>query len=278
MAQALRSFAIRMRNVTALTALALSLGLVAIAPAQQAFSQIGQYSQFRNISGLPGGTFGVNPDGSPGISGAMGLSTPIAYSLGGGHFAGAIANTSYDGQFRFLTKAKKNDFGVKSNGTATGMAGISTPLGKFTLGMSVASGAFENSYSALFTPKQNNGKITLAFGAEGLFAAGGFIGPGLHSDVDRATSAFIVATADLGHGLYASAGTGTARFDKGFVNASYGIGGRFRAVVEHDGFGWNYGVGAEVAKIRIGKGAIRLNTFAGMVQSRYAFWSAGFSF
>jgi hypothetical protein len=256
----------------------LVFSLATLSGAQQAFSTLGQYSQFRNISGLPGGTFGVNPDGSPGIRGAMALSTPIAYSLGGGHFAGALANTSYDGQFRFLTKVKKNDFGFKSNGTATGMAGISTPLGRFTLGMSVASGAFENSYSALFTPKQNNGKITIAFGAEGLFAAGGFIGPGLHSDVDRASSVFIVGTAELGDGLYASVGTGTARFQKGFANVSYGIGGRFRAVVEHDGFGWNYGVGAEIGKIRTGKGAIRLNTFVGMVQTRYAFWSVGFSF
>jgi hypothetical protein len=256
----------------------MALSLATLSGAQQAFAKIGQYSQFRNISGLPGGTFGVTADGSPDIKGAMGLSTPIAYSLGGGHFAGALANTSYDGNFRTLTKVKRNDFGFKSNGTATGMAGISTPIGRFTIGMSVASGAFENSYSALFTPKQNNGKITLAIGAEGLFAAGGFIGPGLHADVDRASSVFIVGTAELGDGLYASAGAGTARFQKGFANVSYGFAGRFRAVVEHDGFGWNYGVGAEIGKIRMGKGAIRLNTFAGMVQTRYAFWSVGFSF
>jgi hypothetical protein len=267
-----------MRVAKLLSIVTAILALCAFAGAQQAFSHLGQYSQFRNISGLPGGTFGVNRDGSPGIGGAMSLSTPIAYSLGGGHFAGALANTSYDSRFRTMTKAKRNDFGFKSNGTATGMAGVSTPIGKITVGMSVASGAFENSYSLLYTPKQNNGKITFGFGAEGLFAAGGFIGPGLHSDVDRASSVFAVATAELGDGLYASVGTGTARFSKGFVNASYGIGGRFRAIVEHDGFGWNYGVGAEIAKIRTGKGAIRLNGFAGMVQGRYAFWSMGFSF
>jgi hypothetical protein len=255
-----------------------ALALSAIASAQQAFAHPGQYSQFRNLSGLPGGTFGVNPDGRPGIDGAMALSTPIAYSLGGGHFAGVLSNTSYDSHFRFFTKVKKQDFGWKSNGTAAGMAGFSTPIGKFTFGMSVASGKFENSYSALFTPKQNNGKITFGFGAEGLFAAGGLIGPGLHSDVDRATSLFAVATAELGDGLYASVGTGTGRFQKGFVNASYGVAKRFRLVAEHDGFGWNFGVGAEVAKIHMGKRALRLNGFAGMVQSRYGFVAVGFSF
>jgi hypothetical protein len=254
------------------------LSLSAVAGAQQAFAHLGQYSQFRNVSGLPGGTFGVNPNGDPGIDGAMSLSTPIAYSLGGGHFAGVLSNTSYDSHFRGFTKVRRQDFGWKSNGTAAAMAGISTPLGKITIGMSVASGAFENSYSVLYTPKQNNGKITFGFGAEGLFAAGGFIGPGLHSDVDRASSVFAVATADLGDGFYASAGTGTARFQKGFVNASYGFAKRLRVTLEHDGFGWNFGAGAEIAKIHMGKQSLRLNGFAGMVQGRYAFISAGFSF
>ncbi|HVT14304.1 MAG TPA: hypothetical protein VHE55_18720 [Fimbriimonadaceae bacterium] len=259
--------------------IALAACLVATAGAQQAFGVHGQYAQFRNMSGLPGGSFGVNQDGDPDMSGAMAISTPIAYSLRGGHYVAIGSNTSYDSRLRFPSKPKLKDFGVTSNGTASAMAGISTSIGDLTVGMNVVSGAFENCYNVLFTPNQPKGKFTLAVGAEGLFSAGGFIGPGFHSDADRAISAFGVGTFDLGKNIYVSGGWGTSRFAKGFANMSVGLGPRARVTVEHDGYGWNYGIGGEVAKVRMGHGRdIHVTAFLGKIQGRYAFWSLGIAF
>lgn len=250
-----------------------SLALVSTASAQAAFATKGQYSQFRNLSGLPGGTVAVDPAGRPGIRGAMAISTPIAYSLRGGHGVLSLANTSYDRSFRALTNPRRNDFGTKSNGTATALAGVSVRGGALTVGMSVVSGAFENSYSVQFTPGQT-GPIRFAAGAQGLFAAGGFLGPGFHDDVDRSTNLYGVATADLGNGIYASAGVGTERFAKGFANLSVGLGSWGRALVEHDGFGFNVGLGAQLASYR----GAKVMGFAGMLQGRYAFWSVSLAF
>lgn len=250
-----------------------TLALVSAASAQAEFASKGQYSQFRNLSGLPGGTVAVDPGGCPGIRGAMGISTPIAYSLRGGHGVLSLGNTSYDRSFRMLTNPQGNDFGTKSNGTATGLVGISSRGGTLTVGMSVVSGAFENSYSLQFTPDQS-GPIRFAAGAQGLFAAGGFLGPGLHDDVDRSTNLYGVATAELGHGMYASAGVGTQRFAKGFANLSAGIGSWGRALVEHDGFGFNVGLGAQLGSYR----GAKLMGFAGVLQGRYAFWSVSLAF
>lgn len=267
-----------MRKLTALLTLG-TLGLAAAASAQEAFGANGQYAQFRNLSGLPGGTFGVSRNGLPDSRGAMAISTPIAYSLKGGSFSATLANTSYDSHFRALTKVKQNDFGWSSNGTATAMAGISTGMGDFTIGMTVVSGAFENSYSAMYTPSGQKGRFTFGFGAEGIFSGGGFLGPGFHSNADRVISAFSVVTCELDNDIYVSAGIGTSRFSQGFFNASAGLTKTIRATVEHDGFGWNYGVGMEIGRVKVGQNrAIKLNTFVGMIQTRYAFWSVGLSF
>lgn len=260
-----------------------SLALVGAIPtlthAQEAFAGHDKYAQFRNLSGLPGGAFGVDQDGNPNPHGAMALSTPIAYSLRGGSYAGMLANTSYDGKLRLFTRAKKHDFGWQSNGDAAGMAGISTPIGNFTVGESIVSGSFENCYNVLYTPVQPKGKITFAAGAEGLFSAGGFIGPGFHKDADRVISAFGVATAALDHRIYVSAGWGTSRFSQGFANVSFNLGSRVRIALEHDGFGWNFGAGTELTSIKLGGSKkLRLNGFVGMVQSKYAFLATGFAF
>jgi hypothetical protein len=211
------------------------------------------------------------------MRGALSLSTPVAYSLGGGRFTGIGANTSYDGKFRSVHGARARDFGWESNGSASLLAGISTPAGDLTVSTMIVSGAFENSYGLLLTPKQREGKVKFAVGAQGLLAAGG-LGPGLHDDADRGTSVFGVATAELGKEVYVSAGIGTSRFRKGFANASFGLGNKARATIEHDGYGWNYGVGVELASVQMGKGrTAKINGFLGMVQTRYAFWAVGFS-
>src|SRR6476619_7261804 len=62
----------------------------------------GQFTQTREMSGLPGGSFGVLPDGTPSFKGAMALSTPIAYSLNNWHYAFGLKSVSPDMRLRGL--------------------------------------------------------------------------------------------------------------------------------------------------------------------------------
>src|SRR3954470_13205377 len=76
-----------------------------------------QFPQFRTLSGLVAGGYGLNMDGTPTFKGAMALSTPVGQSLGAGRFAFALANTSSDMRPRFFD----NGHDAKSNGTLEGM-------------------------------------------------------------------------------------------------------------------------------------------------------------
>jgi hypothetical protein len=260
-----------------------SLGTVfacGAAQAQVAFATYGEYAQFRNLSGLSGGGYGVDRDGRVTLKGAFSFSTPVAYSLGHGEVSLTLANTSFDNTFRFFEKEKQKDFGFESNGTGSVNVGLETSLGNITLGMVVVSGSFENAYSFLWTPKQGDSKVTLGFGAQGLFSAGGFVGPGLASNsADRSTSVFGVATWKVDDRMHISAGMGTSRFRKGFGNISYGFTDGIKGFAEYDGFDWNVGAGFNLGSMRLTKD--RTAKFTGtlaLVARKYAAWSINISF
>lgn len=261
-------------------ALALMLSAVACASAQERFAAKGEFAQFRNLSGLPASGYGVDQNGKITLNGAFSFSTPIAYSLAGGEISITLGNTSWDREFRFFEKEKKRDFGFKSNGTGSLNVGIDTSLGRMTLGMVVVSGSFENAYSLQFTPKQPEGKVTYGLGVQGLFAAGGFIGPGFADNcADRSTSLFAVGTWKANDKTHVSLGIGTSRFQKGFGNVSYGFTDDIKGFAEYDGIDWNYGVGFNLGSFKVSKD--RTAKFTGtlsMVAQKYAAWSLNVSF
>jgi hypothetical protein len=260
----------------------LAFGLTAIATvqAQAKFASHGEYAQFRSLSGLSGGGYGVDENGHITIKGAFSFSTPVAYSLRGGAVSLTLGNTSFDGKLRFFEKERANDFGFKSNGTGSANVGIDTSFGRFTLGMVVVSGGFENAYSFLYTPPQKDQKVTFAVGAQGLFAAGGFIGPGFADNTaDRSTSVFGVGTWKIDERTHVSAGIGTSRFRNGFAGISYGFTDGIKGFAEYDGFDWNAGVGFSMGSMKLTKD--RTAKFTGtlaIVAHKYAAWSINIGF
>src|SRR5579885_55373 len=78
------------------------LCLASLGFAQSELIGPGRFPETREMSGLPGGSFGVLPDGTPSFRGAMALSTPIAYSLDHWHWAAGINSTSPSMKFQGL--------------------------------------------------------------------------------------------------------------------------------------------------------------------------------
>src|SRR4051812_1650736 len=108
------------------------VGFVSLGSVAQCQSELMGPSRFpetREMSGMSGGCFGVLPDGTPSIRGAMAISTPIAYSLNNWHWAGGLNATSTSSKFSGL------DFkphGTASSGTGELMVGFPTKWGAFT--------------------------------------------------------------------------------------------------------------------------------------------------
>ena len=258
--------------------------LPVMAVAQQELNGKDQFPQFRSLSGLPGGGFGITKDGTPTFRGAFALSTPIAYSLGNNRWSLGVANTSDDLRFRFFERSgeKKND----SNGTAALMGGIGTPVGDFTLGYMVLSSIGDNVFTAPFSSRLKTDKIALGIGLQDVFSRGGDSGEALDNakKLDRSRSFYVVATAEACEDVYVSLGAGTRRFEGLFGNASFPLVRGFRGMVEYDTFNWNMGVAVDLGSARVGHywddrdRRLQSTGFVGLVRGKFLTWGVNLSF
>ena len=252
--------------------------------AQEPLSGRGQFPEWRTLSGLPGGGFGVTSDGTPSIKGAFALSSPIAYSLGNKHMSIGLSNISFDHQLKLPNGNQGN-----SNGTGWAMLG----LGNESLGNLTISGVIvsiphhfpgRNALSAQYTPPVHLGMVKFGIGMQDITGNAGSSGEGLENKIGRghSNSAFAVATADLGKGAFLSVGTGTERFRHSFANASVSVSDRYKLYLEHDGFNFNYGVAAELGPFLGGEEEdsrhANLTMMLGLVRSKYIGWSVNLSF
>jgi hypothetical protein len=267
-------------------AAALAFALSGVAWAQNDLSGFDQFPQFRSLSGLPGGGFGVLRNGDPSFRGAMGFSTPIAHSLGRGRFAFVGANTSFNRRLGFDRTTREDS----ANSTAAGMFGLSTPWGNLTTSGMILSGIGDNVLNLHFSPRlqredeyslQEGPRIALGVGVQDVFSTGGSSGQNIDLTIGGRTSRsfYAVATAELTPDLYVSVGTGTRRFRGVFANASYNVTPWLKGVAEYDAFNWNYGVAGDLFRVPIGSDrAVQATAFLGFVRGKHLTWSLGFSF
>src|SRR5438045_2625109 len=95
---------------------------------------VNHFPETREMSGLPGGSFGIMPNGAPSIHGAMAFSTPIAYSLDNWHWAMGVNSVSPSMR---LSGLDFRNHGTTSSGTAEFMVGIPTRWGALTFSEAV---------------------------------------------------------------------------------------------------------------------------------------------
>ncbi|HMS56761.1 MAG TPA: hypothetical protein PKA27_15310 [Fimbriimonadaceae bacterium] len=234
-----------------------------------------RFPEFRNFGGFSGTVIGVDENGHAGIRGAVGISTPIAHSLGRNQWVLGIGNTSFRGGLRFF-----QDKNALADGTAWGQVGFSTPYGNISLGGMVLSTKLDNVMNLQFTPKTEWDNLAVAIGVQDVFSSGGSSGEAidLPSGGGNSRSLYAVATVKLLEGAYLSVGTGTRRFEGIFGNISANVSRSLKAVVEHDRFNWNYGLSAEIGSMQLENRTFTWSAFVGQIRGRYWTWSVGVRF
>lgn len=259
------------------------LGLVTSVAAWGQGDLIGdrQYPQFRVLSGLPGGGFGVLPDGTCGIGGALAFSTPIGYGLRRGAFVGVASVTSPNRQLRWFDTGGTGA-AETSNGTAALLWGTSLGrLGGCTLGLTALSSDWDNVFHLQWRAPIRHIRLGVSVGIQDVIGDGGSAGTGLQSDGTSSRSLYGVATYSVGRGVYVSAGFGTARFRHGFANLSAPITPWLRGAVEYEGAHWNVLVAWRLtpAAVQVTR-SLRCDatTTIGLVAGKYAQWSIALAF
>jgi len=203
------------------------------------------YPEFRYASGLPGGGFGVSPEGHVGFDGALQLNIPIGYTPGWGNAAIAASSANINGGF------PTSFSGVDVNGTLTIGFGM---FGKNALWFSHMGTGEANflepaqnvQYQLVPETKDCPG---ISIGVIDLF--NGRTKSLLTPFAGNARSYFVAATREFGteeHPLYATLGFGNGRFHTVFAGLSYQPLDRLKLLAEYDG--WNPNVGAAWDAIR----------------------------
>lgn len=272
------------RNLLCLAAFASLVACGAMSQAQAELSGRDRFPQFRGLSGLSGGGFGVTREGKPSFAGAMTYTTPIGYTMGGTSIAFGAGLISIDRSFRFGGFSESTTT-RDGNGTGFVLGGFNLPgAGRVAAGFSLLSGLGDNISTLQFSPNLE-GRIQFSAGCQDMGGSGGSAGEGRPGDSDSSRSFYAAATSEVTQGVFLTAGAGTRRFQKGFGSLSAQISPKFKALVEHDGWNLNFGVAYnpgplykvdnwDAARVRTAE----LTMFAGLIQGRYAGWSVVVSF
>ncbi len=230
---------------------------------QNPFVGSSQYPQFRVLSGLAGGGYGVDERGYGSLSGPTAYSTPIAFVLGRDQFEMGVSKTSFSLAPNFDNN-HSNGKGIISYGHTFGSFNLmATDLFKSTVG--------DQAYNLqiAYMPSAK-ARLVPSIGVQDLLGHGGSAGIGQPTDQFSSRSVFGVLTYRLdtgGRPVYFSAGGGTHRFRHSFYSASYQVARPTRLWLEYDGYGFNEGA---LFSFRIGgrRGPI-LNTMVGLVRTNY---------
>jgi hypothetical protein len=232
------------------TLAALTLGALAGAHAQNYFGAE-SYPHFRGMSGLSGGGFGVRPDGSTGMDGAMAISTPIGFSLRDWHGDLGVSSLSFDKSFTGVNILKRSST-FKSGGVADAIVGYGGRWGAVTVSYELLSTVLDHAWNVQYQLPIGGQRYGVSVGAQDVTSHGGAQGEGLvvPGANRQSRSLFVVGTALVCKDLYVSLGKGDIRFKNGvFGNASYSVTPRLKLVGEFDTWSWNYVVAYGLGKI-----------------------------
>ncbi len=224
--------------------------IVALAHSQVDFGPE-TYPHYRGMSGLAGGGFGVRPDGSTGMDGAMAISTPIGFSLRDWHGSLGASSLSYSKSFTGINIFKRSN-NFHSGGVADAIFGYGGNWGAVTLSYELLSTVLDHAINFQYELPLQSSTYGVSVGAQDIQSHGGALGENVApaGSNTKSRSLFVVGTALVTKGLYVSLGKGDFRFKKGvFGNASYGLTPRVKLVGEYDTFTWNYSVAYGLGKI-----------------------------
>lgn len=234
---------------------------------------VNQFPQYRQLSGLAGGGYGLNFDGRSSLDGPTAFSTPIAYVLGHDEFRLATTSESFNSAPAF-------GIGV-SNGKALISHGHT--FGQFNI---MASDVFKShdldqaySLQAGIIPLHHE-RFGFSIGVQDILGQGGSAGNGLPTDRHSSQSVFAVTTYRIDtqrRPIYISAGIGTRRFGKSFKSASYQFLKPLRGWVEYDGFGFNEGI-LLTGHTGRGRQSLEVNGNIGLIRGRYFTFGGGIGF
>lgn len=245
------------------------VGLACSAAADAATGGVRQYPQYRSVSGLAGGCFAVTPEGRFNSKGALSFSTPIGFSLSEGQRVALVSSMSYDGQPRFFEMDNTDRFkGV--NGTMAAHFGFSGKWGRATVTGMALSRILDHVFNLQYQLPLRSDKVGVSVGVQDLLSQGGSMGHQYEDDGKCSRSVFAVATYGFGREVFASLAYGNYRFDGVTGNVSFPIAPNMKACAEYDGFDWN--VLATFSPTE------RISLSLGVVNRKYAFWSATYKF
>jgi hypothetical protein len=204
-----------------------------------------EFPEFRYTSGLPGGGFGVTPDGVPGFEGAMQLNVPVAYTPHRGAVLG-YSSASFDSSFHIDTG------GPEINGT--GIIGIG--LGKSGHGLFLVEMPTGDEYEPMQNAQQQilpemRSQPAVAVGMQDIFEnRDSAIGSPHGGD-----SPYVVATRQVGpedQPIFLTLGYGKGRFDHRFFGGvSWRALDRLTVMAEHDGFNPNAAVAYDLSDLLV---------------------------
>jgi len=219
-----------------------TLGLFVVAGVPMAWGEeFREYWEFRYLSALPGGGFGVTPQGRVGFDGAIQLNVPVAYTPCQGNYVAGYWSASTEPR-----EIHVGSEGAEINGTGLVAAGFGKPERGIFVANMVTSRRGESAYNAQVQLTSDNfDKPAFAIGVvdwsgrrdryTNLIGRGG-----------DCRSFYGVATGRLGSDrnfVYLTLGFGNGRFNNSlFGGVSWPASDRLTVFGEYDGFNVNAGV------------------------------------
>lgn len=200
-----------------------------------------EYYEFRYLSGLPGGGFGVTPQGRVGFDGAIQLNVPAAYTpYWGNYMLGFWSASTEPGEIHLDTA------GPNVNGTGLVAAGFGRPgRGIYLAHMPTAEGSEAASHIQVQLTPDTFDKPAFAVGVVDIANRRDRYADLIGKD-GFSRSFYGVATGRLGSDerfVYVTLGFGNGRFNnRVFGGISWPATSRLTVFGEYDGFNFNAGL------------------------------------